>query len=121
MTTGINVGAPLTAMEVESSDRAAAPLLSTHLAMRRATRCGGGVYALLLLNAALLIAVLVKLPPAAPVAYGLGRRGQGEPHVLIFDLGGGTFDVSLLTIEDGIFEVKVHEKCDAQLGDLRLM
>eukprot|EP00936_MAST-01D_sp_MAST-1D-sp1_P002804 g2804.t1 len=66
MTSGVNVGAPLTAMEVEVSDRAQTPLLSTDLAMRRATRCGGGVYALLLLNAALLIAVLVKLPPAAP-------------------------------------------------------
>jgi len=36
----------------------------------------------------------------------LDKKGQGEKNVLIFDLGGGTFDVSLLTIEDGIFEVK---------------
>nr|CAD2205480.1 unnamed protein product [Meloidogyne enterolobii] len=35
-----------------------------------------------------------------------GTKGQGERNVLIFDLGGGTFDVSILTIEDGIFEVK---------------
>nr|CAD2190841.1 unnamed protein product [Meloidogyne enterolobii] len=43
---------------------------------------------------------------AAAIAYGLDKKGQGERNVLIFDLGGGTFDVSILTIEDGIFEVK---------------
>nr|AGQ50301.1 heat shock cognate 70 [Leguminivora glycinivorella] len=40
------------------------------------------------------------------IAYGLDKKGGGERNVLIFDLGGGTFDVSILTIEDGIFEVK---------------
>merc|ERR1712126_637268 len=40
------------------------------------------------------------------IAYGLDKKGSGERNVLIFDLGGGTFDVSILTIEDGIFEVK---------------
>uniref|UniRef100_A0A914KXE2 Heat shock protein 70 n=1 Tax=Meloidogyne incognita TaxID=6306 RepID=A0A914KXE2_MELIC len=40
------------------------------------------------------------------IAYGLDKKGQGERNILIFDLGGGTFDVSILTIEDGIFEVK---------------
>uniref|UniRef100_A0A2K6N4Q4 Heat shock-related 70 kDa protein 2 n=1 Tax=Rhinopithecus bieti TaxID=61621 RepID=A0A2K6N4Q4_RHIBE len=49
-----------------------------------------------------------KDPQAAAIAYGLDKKGcaGGEKNVLIFDLGGGTFDVSILTIEDGIFEVK---------------
>merc|ERR1711865_312326 len=46
---------------------------------------------------------------------GLDKKGQGERNVLIFDLGGGTFDVSLLTIEDGIFEVKATNG-DTHLG-----
>merc|ERR1712114_78648 len=46
-------------------------------------------------------------PTAAAIAYGLDKKkGSGESNVLIFDLGGGTFDVSILSIEDGIFEVK---------------
>ncbi|KAG9804056.1 heat shock 70 kDa protein, partial [Aureobasidium melanogenum] len=45
-------------------------------------------------------------PTAAAIAYGLDKKVEGERNVLIFDLGGGTFDVSLLTIEEGIFEVK---------------
>merc|ERR1712170_20801 len=49
---------------------------------------------------------IINEPTAAAIAYGLDKQGQGERNVLIFDLGGGTFDVSLLTIEDGIFEVK---------------
>ena len=43
---------------------------------------------------------------AAAIAYGLDKKYQTERNVLIFDLGGGTFDVSLLTLEDGLFEVK---------------
>jgi L1 cell adhesion molecule like protein len=43
------------------------------------------------------------------------RKAEGERNVLIFDLGGGTFDVSLLTIEDGIFEVKATNG-DTHLG-----
>jgi molecular chaperone DnaK (HSP70) len=39
-------------------------------------------------------------------SIGLDKKVTGERHVLIFDLGGGTFDVSMLTIEEGIFEVK---------------
>merc|ERR1711879_353799 len=53
-------------------------------------------------------------PTAAAIAYGLDKKSGGEKNVLIFDLGGGTFDVSLLTIEDGIFEVK------ATAGDTHL-
>ncbi|XP_024980619.1 heat shock 70 kDa protein [Cynara cardunculus var. scolymus] len=51
---------------------------------------------------------IINEPTAAAIAYGLDKKSQrrGEQNVLIFDLGGGTFDVSLLTIEEGIFEVK---------------
>ena len=49
---------------------------------------------------------IINEPTAAAIAYGLDKKGKGERNVLIFDLGGGTFDVSVLTIEDGIFEVK---------------
>ena len=47
---------------------------------------------------------IINEPTAAAIAYGLDQKG-GEKNILIFDLGGGTFDVSLLSIEDGIFEV----------------
>ncbi|KAG5359033.1 Heat shock protein 70 1 [Yarrowia sp. C11] len=57
---------------------------------------------------------IINEPTAAAIAYGLDKKGQGEQNVLIFDLGGGTFDVSLLSIEDGIFEVK------ATAGDTHL-
>src|SRR4051812_39511360 len=49
---------------------------------------------------------IINEPTAAALAYGLDKKGMGEHWILIFDLGGGTFDVSLLTIEDGVFEVK---------------
>lgn len=49
---------------------------------------------------------IINEPTAAAIAYGLDKKTEGERNVLIFDLGGGTFDVSLLTIEEGIFEVK---------------
>jgi L1 cell adhesion molecule like protein len=49
---------------------------------------------------------IINEPTAAAIAYGLDKKGGGEKNILIFDLGGGTFDVSLLTIDDGIFEVK---------------
>jgi len=57
---------------------------------------------------------IINEPTAAAIAYGLDKKAQGERNVLIFDLGGGTFDVSLLTIEEGIFEVK------ATAGDTHL-
>eukprot|EP00913_Durusdinium_trenchii_P013996 g13142.t1 len=47
---------------------------------------------------------IINEPTAAAIAYGLDKKGTGERNVLIYDMGGGTFDVSLLTIEDGIFE-----------------
>merc|ERR1711933_630792 len=49
---------------------------------------------------------IINEPTAAAIAYGLDKKTGGERNVLIFDLGGGTFDVSILTIEEGIFEVK---------------
>ena len=61
---------------------------------------------------------IINEPTAAAIAYGLDKKSKGEGgkerQVLIFDLGGGTFDVSLLTIEEGIFEVK------ATAGDTHL-
>eukprot|EP01088_Endostelium_zonatum_P014188 TRINITY_DN2_c0_g2_i1.p1 TRINITY_DN2_c0_g2~~TRINITY_DN2_c0_g2_i1.p1 ORF type:complete len:693 (-),score=226.80 TRINITY_DN2_c0_g2_i1:103-2181(-) len=58
---------------------------------------------------------IINEPTAAAIAYGLDKKGESkEKNVLIFDLGGGTFDVSLLTIEEGIFEVK------ATAGDTHL-
>merc|ERR1711988_1450296 len=57
---------------------------------------------------------IINEPTAAAIAYGLDKQSSSERNVLIFDLGGGTFDVSLLTIEDGIFEVK------ATAGDTHL-
>merc|ERR1712050_34154 len=60
---------------------------------------------------------IINEPTAAAIAYGLDRKekSRGEVNVLIFDLGGGTFDVSLLTIEEGIFEVKATSG-DTHLG-----
>ena len=49
---------------------------------------------------------IINEPTAAAIAYGLDLNNTTERNVLIFDLGGGTFDVSLLTIEEGVFEVK---------------
>merc|ERR1712160_210260 len=49
---------------------------------------------------------IINEPTAAAIAYGLDKQSAQEKNILIFDLGGGTFDVSLLAIEEGIFEVK---------------
>ena len=49
---------------------------------------------------------IINEPTAAAIAYGLDKKVGSERNVLIFDLGGGTFDVSILSIEEGIFEVK---------------
>ena len=58
---------------------------------------------------------IINEPTAAAIAYGLDKKVGSERNVLIFDLGGGTFDVSVLTIEDGIFEVK-STSGDTHLG-----
>ena len=57
---------------------------------------------------------IINEPTAAANAYGLDKMADAERNVLIFDLGGGTFDVTLLTIDGGIFEVK------ATAGDTHL-
>merc|ERR1712225_72856 len=74
---------------------------------RQATKDAGAIAGLNVLR-------VINEPTAAAIAYGLDKQGEGEKNILIFDLGGGTFDVSLLTIDDGIFEVK------ATAGDTHL-
>ena len=67
---------------------------------------------------------IINEPTAAAIAYGLDKKKEDDTNVLIFDLGGGTFDVSLLNIEGGIFEVKATAG-DTHLGgedfDARLL
>lgn len=67
---------------------------------------------------------IINEPTAAAIAYGLDKKGSGEKNILVYDLGGGTFDVSILSIDDGIFEVKATAG-DTHLGgedlDRRLM
>jgi len=66
---------------------------------RQATKDAGALAGLNVLR-------IINEPTAAAIAYGLDRQSSAEKNILIFDLGGGTFDVSLLAIEEGIFEVK---------------
>ena len=68
-------------------------------AQRQATKDAGTI-------AGMNVQRIINEPTAAAIAYGLDKKDSKERNVLIFDLGGGTFDVSLLSIEDGIFEVK---------------
>jgi len=77
---------------------------------RQATKDAGMIAGLNVLR-------IINEPTAAAIAYGLDKKkvpGEDEQKVLIFDLGGGTFDVSLLAIDEGIFEVK------ATAGDTHL-
>lgn len=74
---------------------------------RQATKDAGAIAGLNVLR-------IINEPTAAAIAYGLDKQDQGERNVLIFDLGGGTFDVSLLTLDGGVFEVK------ATAGDTHL-
>lgn len=77
---------------------------------RQATKDAGAIAGLEVLR-------IINEPTAAAIAYGLDKKNAGgkkDHNVLIFDLGGGTFDVSLLTIDEGIFEVK------ATAGDTHL-
>ena len=77
-------------------------------AQRHATKDAGTIAGLNVLR-------IINEPTAAAIAYGMDRKNdKGERNVLIFDLGGGTFDVTLLTIEKGVFEVK------ATAGDTHL-
>lgn len=74
---------------------------------RQATKDAGAIAGLEVLR-------IINEPTAAAIAYGLDKGSEKERNVLIFDLGGGTFDVSLLTIDEGIFEVR------ATAGDTHL-
>ncbi|XP_057797882.1 heat shock cognate 70 kDa protein-like [Salvia miltiorrhiza] len=75
---------------------------------RQATKDAGAI-------AGLNVMRIINEPTAAAIAYGLDKKGgSGETNVLIFDLGGGTFDVSIVTIDEGIIEVK------ATAGDTHL-
>lgn len=53
-------------------------------------------------------------PTAAAIAYGLDKK-SAEKNIMVFDLGGGTFDVSILTIDHGVFEV-ISTSGDTHLG-----
>ena len=76
-------------------------------AQRQATKDAGAIAGLNVLR-------IINEPTSAAIAYGLDKESKSERNVLIFDLGGGTFDVSLLSIDEGIFEVK------ATAGDTHL-
>lgn len=78
---------------------------------RQATKDAGTIAGLNVLR-------IINEPTAAAIAYGLDKKGggiKGEKNILVFDLGGGTFDVSILTIDEGVFEVKAVSG-DSHLG-----
>jgi len=77
-------------------------------AQRQATKDAGAIAGLNVLR-------IINEPTAAAIAYGMDNKSSTEKHVLIFDCGGGTHDVTLLSIEDGIFEVKATAG-DSHLG-----
>ena len=74
---------------------------------RQSTKDAGAIAGLNVLR-------IINEPTAAAIAYGLDNKTEAERNILIYDLGGGTFDVTLLSIEEGVFEVK------ATAGDTRL-
>ena len=76
-------------------------------AQRQATKDAGTISGLNVLR-------IINEPTAAAIAYGLDKK-EDEKNILVFDLGGGTFDVSLLTIDNGVFEV-VATNGDTHLG-----
>ena len=76
-------------------------------AQRQATKDAGTISGLTVMR-------IINEPTAAAIAYGLDKK-EGEKNILVFDLGGGTFDVSLLTIDNGIFEV-LATNGDTHLG-----
>ncbi|XP_067144449.1 endoplasmic reticulum chaperone BiP [Centruroides vittatus] len=76
-------------------------------AQRQATKDAGVI-------AGLNVMRIINEPTAAAIAYGLDKK-EGEKNILVFDLGGGTFDVSLLTIDNGVFEV-ISTNGDTHLG-----
>lgn len=76
-------------------------------AQRQATKDAGTISGLNVVR-------ILNEPTAAAIAYGLDKK-QGEKNIMVFDLGGGTFDVSILTIDNGVFEV-VATNGDTHLG-----
>ncbi len=68
-------------------------------AQRQATRDAGKLAGLDVLR-------IVNEPTAASLAYGLGLAPEDAKTIAVYDLGGGTFDISILRIEDGVFEVR---------------
>ncbi|VDM73496.1 unnamed protein product, partial [Strongylus vulgaris] len=76
-------------------------------AQRQATKDAGTI-------AGLNVVRIINEPTAAAIAYGLDKK-EGERNILVFDLGGGTFDVSMLTIDNGVFEV-LATNGDTHLG-----
>ena len=77
-------------------------------AQRQATKDAGAICGLNVLR-------IINEPTAAAIAYGLDQKHDGERHIIIYDVGGGTLDVTLLSIDDGIFEVKATSG-DTHLG-----
>eukprot|EP00276_Gloeochaete_wittrockiana_P011774 CAMPEP_0184372952 /NCGR_PEP_ID=MMETSP1089-20130417/164212_1 /TAXON_ID=38269 ORGANISM="Gloeochaete wittrockiana, Strain SAG46.84" /NCGR_SAMPLE_ID=MMETSP1089 /ASSEMBLY_ACC=CAM_ASM_000445 /LENGTH=793 /DNA_ID=CAMNT_0026715829 /DNA_START=134 /DNA_END=2516 /DNA_ORIENTATION=+ len=102
--------------KVEDAKRALSSQTQSNDAQRQATKDAGTIAGLNVLR-------IINEPTAAAIAYGLDKKG-GEKNILVFDLGGGTFDVSLLTIDNGVFEV-IATNGDTHLGgedfDNRLM
>jgi len=76
-------------------------------AQRQATKDAGTISGMTVMR-------IINEPTAAAIAYGLDKKG-GEKNILVFDLGGGTFDVTLLTIDNGVFEV-LATNGDTHLG-----
>ncbi|CAI0399609.1 unnamed protein product, partial [Linum tenue] len=76
-------------------------------AQRQATKDAGTI-------AGMNVVRIINEPTAAAIAYGLDQKGK-EKNILVFDLGGGTFDVSILTIDNGVFEV-LATSGDTHLG-----
>lgn len=77
-------------------------------AQRQATKDAGVISGMTVMR-------IINEPTAAAIAYGMDKDKEGEKNILVFDLGGGTFDVSLLTIDSGVFEV-VATNGDTHLG-----
>ena len=77
-------------------------------AQRQATKDAGMICGLNVLR-------IINEPTAAAIAYGLDQKSEQEKHIIIYDVGGGTLDVTLLSLDDGIFEVKATSG-DTHLG-----
>merc|ERR1719370_2351629 len=76
-------------------------------AQRQATKDAGTIAGMTVLR-------IINEPTAAAIAYGLDKQNR-ETNIVVYDLGGGTFDVSLLTLDEGVFEV-VATDGDTHLG-----